>query len=94
MKISSVTDEIIKEHCGISGSDSDALIAVYKDAAVAWICAFTGLSAEQLDEFGDVAYAFLAIVAEMFTTREMTVDTDKLNPMAVQILSAHRRNFL
>lgn len=94
MKISDVTDEIIKDHCGISGDDSDALIAVYKGAAIAEICAYTGLSREELDEHEDITYAYLAIVAEMFSVREMTVEIDRLNPMAAQILNSHRRNLL
>ena len=94
MKISGISDELIKEHCGISGSDSDELIAVYKSAAIAQICAYTGLTAEELDGLEDVAYAFLAIVGEMFSVREMTVEITDLNPMAKQILESHRRNFL
>lgn len=94
MKISDISDELIKEHCGISGDDSDELIAVYKSAALAQICAYTGLTAEELDGLEDVAYAFLAIVGEMFSVREMTVEITDLNPMAKQILESHRRNFL
>ncbi len=94
MKISEVTDEIIKDHCGISGADSDGLIAVYKAAAVSEICGYTALSREQLDEYEDITYEFLAIIAEMFSVREMTVEIDRLNPMAAQILNSHRRNLL
>lgn len=94
MKISEITDGIIKEHCGISGNDSDALIAVYRSAAIAEICAYTALSPEELDEYEDISYAFLALVCEMFSTREMTVEIDTLNPMAEQILNSHRRNLL
>lgn len=94
MRVSSITDDIIKDHCGISGDDSNALIAVYKDAAIAEICGYTGLSREELDEHEDITYAFLAIVAEIFSVREMTVEIDRLNPMAAQILNSHRRNLL
>lgn len=94
MRISDVTDEIIKDHCGVSGNDSDALIAVYKAAAISEICGYTALSREELDEYEDITYAFLAIVAEMFSVREMTVEIDRLNPMAAQILNSHRRNLL
>lgn len=94
MKISGVTNELIKEHCGISGDDSDGLLEIYKRAAIAQICAYTALSEEQLDELEDVAYAFLALVCEMFSVRDMTVEIDKLNPMAKQILDSHRRNLL
>lgn len=94
MRVSEVTDDIIKDHCGISGDDSDALIAVYKGAAISEICSYTGFSREELDEHEDITYAYLAIVAEMFSVREMTVEIDRLNPMAAQILNSHRRNLL
>ena len=94
MRISEVTDRIIKDHCGISGDDSDALISVYKSAAVAKICAYTALTEEELDEHEDITYAFLALIDEMFSVREMTVEIDTINPMAAQILDSHRRNLL
>lgn len=94
MRVSEVTDSVIKDHCGVSGGDSDALIEVYKSAAIAEICGYTGLSAEELDEHEDITYAFLVITAEMFSVREMTVEIDRLNPMAAQILNSHRRNLL
>lgn len=94
MKISEVTDEIIKEHCGISDNDSDELLDIYRSAAIAEICGYTALSRDKLDEYEDITYAFLALVCEMFSTREMTVELDKLNPMAAQILDSHRRNLL
>lgn len=94
MKISGVTDEMIKDHCGISGNDSDGLLTIYKSAALGFMTAYTALSADELDELPDAAYAYLAIVCEMYKTREMTVEPDNLNPMAAQILNSHRRNLL
>lgn len=94
MKISEVTREIIKDHCGISDNDSDGLLDVYREAAVLQISGYTGLSREELDDHPDLAYALLAIVGEMFTTRDMRVEYDKLNPMAKQIMDLHRVNLL
>ncbi|MBD5112125.1 MAG: phage gp6-like head-tail connector protein [Ruminococcaceae bacterium] len=94
MKISEVTREIIKDHCGISGDDSDGLLDVYGEAAKTQICGYTGLSLEELDDFPDLVYAYLAIVGEMFSAREITVESDKINPMAKQIMDLHRVNLL
>lgn len=94
MRISEVSDKVIKDHCGISGDDSDALIGVYKSAAIAKICAYTALAEAELDEHEDITYAFLALIDEMFSVREMTVEIDTINPMAAQILDSHRRNLL
>ena len=93
MRISDIPNETILDHCGVS-EDPAGLIPIYKDAAIAEICAYTGLSTEELDEYGDITYAFLALVCEMFNTRQMTVEIDRLNPMATQILDSHRRNLL
>lgn len=94
MKISEVTREILKDHCGISGDDSDDLLDVYSDVAIHQICDYTGLSQEGIDDFPDLVYAYLALVGEMFSTREMRVEFDKLNPMAKQIMDLHRVNLL
>ncbi len=94
MKISEVSLSLIKDHCGVSDSDSDELLKVYKEAAKKQIIDYTGLSAEEADEFPDLIYPLLAIIGDMFNSRTMTVDNDKLNPMAVQIMNLHCRNFL
>ena len=51
MKISDITDETIKAHCGITEAPN-GLLEVYKSAAIAEICGFTGLTTEELDEYG------------------------------------------
>ena len=96
MRISETTVETIKAHCGISGNDKDTLnlIEVYKSAAIAKICAYTALTREELDEYEDITYAFLALIGEMFSVREMTVEIDRINLMAAQILDSHRGNLL
>ena len=94
MKISEVSLSLIKDHCGISGSDSDELLEVYRAAAVRQIADYTGISEEGLDEFPDLVYPFLAIIGDMFNNRTMAADSDKLNPMAEQIMNLHCRNFL
>ncbi len=94
MKISEVKLSLIKDHCGISDSDSDELLEVYKAAAIKQIIDYTGLSAEEADKLPDLVYPFLAIIGDMYNSRTMIVDNDKLNPMAVQIMNLHCRNFL
>lgn len=94
MKISEVNLDTIKAHCGVSDSDSDGLLEIYRSAAYRQILDYTGLSAEQADELPDLAYALLAIVGEMFSTREMRVEYDRLNPMAKQIMDLHTVNLL
>lgn len=94
MRVSEIPYKLIKDHCGISGKDSDELIDLYKPAAIAFICAYTALTEEELDEHSDISYAFLAVINEMFNVRSFTVEIDTINPMAAQILDSHRRNLL
>ncbi len=94
MKISEVDLDTIKAHCGVSESDSDRLLEIYRSAAHRQILDYTGLSEEQADGRADLVYALLAIVGEMFTTRDMRVEYDKLNPMAKQIMDLHTVNLL
>ncbi len=94
MKISEVSLSVIKAHCGVSDNDSDELLEIYRASAVKQICDYTGLSADELDEYEDLVYAVLVIVGDMFGSRTMTVEQDKLNPMAVQIMNLHCRNLI
>ncbi len=94
MKISEVSLNLIKDHCGVSGNDSDELLNIYKEAAAKQISDYTGLSPKEMDGFPDLVYPYLAIIGDMFNSRTMTADSDKLNPMAVQIMNLHCRNFL
>lgn len=94
MKISEVELGTIKDHCGISGSDSDGLLEIYKAAAAQQISGYTGLTAEEMDELPDLTYAYLALVCEMFNSRTVTVEIDKVNPMAMQIMNSHCVNLL
>lgn len=94
MRISEVSLSLIKDHCGVSGEESDELLTVYKAAALKQISDYTGLTAEELDECEDMVYALLTIVGDMYNSRTMTVEQDKLNPMAAQIMNLHCRNLI
>ncbi len=94
MKLSEVTIDIVMAHCGCSDVESKALIEVYMPAAKHYIAKYTAHTAEELDEFEDIPYAFLCIACEMFNDRSMTVDIDKLNPLARSILDLHCHCFI
>lgn len=96
MQVSELSAEIISAHCGISdGSDeTEQLLKLYKAAAVAFILGYTGISADELDNFEDITVACCCIIDDMYNNRSMTVSCDKLNPTARQILDMHCRNML
>lgn len=94
MKISEVSLSVIKAHCGISGEDSDELLTVYSDAAKKLAEDYTGLTAQQLDDFPDITVAFLNIVNEMFSQRLVMTSGTQLNAFQRQILDLHSVNLI
>ena len=94
MKISEVSESIIKAHCGASGEDSDELLRVYADAAKKFITDYTGLTAEQADECPDLTVVYLDIINEMFNQRMIMTSGTQLNEFQRQILAMHSVNLL
>lgn len=72
--------------------EDDALITAIMSSATSFILNYTGLTAEQADEISDFQYAFLCLCSDMYNNRDMTVQQDKLNPIAKCILDMHRAN--
>ena len=94
MKLSEVSLSVIKAHCGISGEDSDELLTVYMDAAKRLAEDYTGLSAQQLDDYPDITVAWLNMVNEMFTQRLVMTSGTQMNEFQRQILDMHSVNYL
>jgi uncharacterized phage protein (predicted DNA packaging) len=95
MKISQTTLNDVKDYCGISDNDNDTLIEKYAmPAAKSFISGYTGLDAEQIDTHEDLTLAYMVLVNEMYTTRDFTVNKDKLNPTAKTILDMYAVNYL
>lgn len=94
MKLSEVSLNVIKAHCGISGDDCDELLEVYKDAGIKLVSDYTGLNESELDEFADITVAFLNIVNEMFSQRLVMTNGTQLNAFQRQILDLHSVNLI
>lgn len=94
MKISEASLSVVKAHCGVSGDDSDELLTVYMDAAKRLAEDYTGLSAQQLDDYPDITVAWLNIVNEMFTQRLVMTSGTQMNEFQRQILDMHSVNLL
>lgn len=72
--------------------EDDSLITAIMSSASSFILNYTGLTAEEADEISDFQYAFLCLCSDMYNTRDMTVQQDKLNPIAKCILDMNRAN--
>lgn len=95
MKVSEVTAAFVKDFCGISDNDSDAIVAVMMSAAKDFIKGYTGLSEEQIDGFEDITDAYLILVNDMFSQRDYTLSSHKqVNPAVKTILGLHAVNYL
>jgi hypothetical protein len=106
MKISEVTMELLCQQLreneeALSQSEKE-IILILKDAAIRFIEDHTGIrgvdtedeNGRKLDDYEDLTYVFLACVAYMYDNRQMTVDVDKINPIAQSILSLHDFNIV
>lgn len=96
MKISEITPEIVKDYCGISDNDSDELIKnVLMPAAKKFIIGYTGLSETEINQYDDLATAFMVLVNDMYTQRDYTLNINRqVNPCVKTILSLYSVNYL
>lgn len=84
MKISELTDAIIKEFCGIDGDCN--LLDVYKSAAELFIKSETSLNDEEIDGHEDLSIAYLMLINDMSQNRDYVVTKETINPTVSRIL--------
>ena len=84
MKISEITDNQIKEYCGMS--DDVTILDIYKASAKAFILGYTGLTIDEIDTHEDLTLAYCVLI------NEMSFNRDTLNPCVSTILSLYSRN--
>lgn len=95
MKISEVTDEQLKDFCGIYDDESGDNLEIMKSAALSRIRSFTNLTDEEIDEHEDITYAYMVLVNDAFQNRDYTLSWQKqLNPLVSDILHAYAKNYL
>lgn len=99
MKISEITQDLIlsqlrENEAALSDIDK-AYIEGLKEATIAYIKDWTGIKDEQkLDDYEDLVYPFMAIISFMYDNRQMTVEKDKINPVAASVLNLHSFNIV
>lgn len=106
MKISEVTQGMIlnqlRESVAALSVEDLAYIDALKEAAIAYIKDWTGIKGvdtpdehgRMLDDYEDLVYPFMAIISFMYDNRQMTVEKDKINPVAASTLNLHSFNFV
>lgn len=106
MKISEITQELIliqlrENEAALSETDKQYIDAL-KEAAIAYIKDWTGIkevetpdeNGRMLDDYEDLVYPFMAIISFMYDNRQMTVEKDKINPVAASTLNLHSFNIV
>lgn len=97
MKISEVTVQNIADYMRLDDvTDIEiAEIEVMRDAAVAQIKSYTGLSDEEIDKHEDITQALFVIVTDMFDNRNYQLEKSAgTNKMVDTILNMHSVNLL
>ena len=94
MKISEVSDEYITNYLREDPTDPEftAALGPMKTAALEYLAAYTGLDQEGLDEFGDLTFAYLILIGDLYDNRATTVSSSVSNKTLDTILSLHSKN--
>lgn len=95
--LSELSEETFKAVCEYLRIDSELTedsktISIIMNVAKSYIMDYTAIPEEELDNYKDLAIAFLVLCGEMYDNRVYLVDTDKVNPLVKSILKLHCRN--
>ncbi len=94
MKLGEIKLDDVRKYLRLTEDEheDDALIEGIMSSARSFILSYTDLTAEEADGINDFQYAFLCLCSDMYNIRDMTVQQDKLNPIAKCTLDMHRAN--
>ncbi len=95
-KVSEVTSTDLAEYLRVGEvTDSEeGFLNTIIGAATAYMCKYTGLTSEQLDESSDLVIALLVLCQDMYDNRALYVDSAHVNLAVQSILDMHSVNLL
>ena len=95
-KVSEVTSTDLANYLRVGEvtASEEGFLNTIIGAATAYMCKYTGLTAGQLDESGDLALAFLVLCEDMYDNRALYVDSANVNLSVQSILDMHSVNLL
>ena len=95
MKISELTaDEVLGFIKTEVDEDSKKEMALIMPAAKAYICGYTKLEAEDLDNHEDITIAYTALCQHMYDNRTFVLDSEEVNRVVESILGLHDHNLV
>ena len=94
MLTSELTVDNLKNYLRVDTDIDDTLLAVILPAAKRFCAQYTGLTLEDLDDYEDMPLAVLAVAADMYEVRQVTLNGTQINPTTAQILGTYSTNLL
>lgn len=94
MTVSELTVDNVKNYLRVDTDIDDTLLAVILPASKRFCAQYTGLTLEDLDEYEDMPLAVLAVAADMYEVRQVTLNGTQINPTTAQILGTYSTNLL
>ena len=94
MTVSELTVADVKNYLRVDTDSDNSLIAVILSAAKRFCAQYTGLELTGLDDYEDMPLAVLAVAADMYEVRQLTLNGTQLNPTTAQILGTYSTNLL
>ena len=94
MLVSELTVDNLKNYLRVDTNIDDTLLAVILPAAKRFCAQYTGLTLEDLDDYEDMPLAVLAVAADMYEVRQVTLNGTQINPTTAQILGTYSTNLL
>ena len=95
-KVSEVTPTDLAEYLRVGEvtASEEGFLNTIIGAATAYMCKYTGLTAEQLDESSDLVIALFVLSQDMYDNRALYVDSADVNLAVQSILDMHSVNLL
>lgn len=95
-KVSEVTAADLAEYLRVGevAESEEGFLNTIIGAAKSYMCKYTGLAAEQLDESRDLVQVFWVLCQDMYDNRALYVDSANVNRMVQSILDMHSVNLL
>lgn len=96
LTLSTITPDDVIRHTRLDEVDEEETMHLQGMicAAQSFCLSYTGLTAEEADQYPDMAMAAMIIAADLYDVRSYTVDKDTVNPTVSTILGMHARNLL
>ena len=94
MLVSDLTVAMVKNYLRVDTNIDDFLLSVILPAAKRFCAQYTGLTVEDLNKYEDMPLAVLAVCADMYEVRQVTLNGTQINPTTAQILGTYSTNLL